>query len=303
MIEEIPGDLLQWLRGFYFVAQKGSVTQATLVMGREQPTITRQIQRLEKELGVALFDRSSGKMKLTPEGKALFEKAVSLFENVKEIRGGFRGQGQPYNGKIVIAGSHTIIDSFLPPYIVAFRTAHPGVHFHLDGNVFETVIEKVESAEADFGIALVDSLPGTMVCYDLFETGQKLIAAKGHRFFEGPSPTLEEIARAPLILFSRTGSVESFIDRRFAREHLTPNVIMTQNSFVSVKKYVGLGLGAAILSGYALSKDDGDEFDIISLDRFFPSRKYGLMLRKRKYLSPMLKAFIRAIKPDIRFSK
>ena len=44
MIEEIPGDLLQWLRGFYFVAARGSVTQATLVMGREQPTITRQIK-------------------------------------------------------------------------------------------------------------------------------------------------------------------------------------------------------------------------------------------------------------------
>ena len=66
MIEEIPGDLLQWLRGFYFVAERGGVTQAAVVMGREQPTITRQIQCLEKELGVTLFDRSSGKMKLTP---------------------------------------------------------------------------------------------------------------------------------------------------------------------------------------------------------------------------------------------
>ena len=64
MIEEIPGDLLQWLKGFYYVAEKGSVTQATIVMGREQPSITRQIKCLGKELGVTLFDRSSGKMKL-----------------------------------------------------------------------------------------------------------------------------------------------------------------------------------------------------------------------------------------------
>jgi DNA-binding transcriptional LysR family regulator len=301
MIEEIPGDLLQWLRGFYFVAKKGSVTQATLLMGREQPTITRQIKCLEKELGVTLFDRSSGKMKLTPEGDALFEKTISLFEDVKEIRTGFTSEATRYRGRIFIAASHTIIDSFLPRYIIQFRTAHPGVNFHLDGHVFETVIEKVESAEADFGIALVDSLPDTIVSHDLFETGQKLIAPKHHAFFSGKSPTLRQIAKIPLILFSRTGSIEPVIERRFAQERLKPNVIMTHNNFVSVKKYVAQGLGVAIVSAYAVSKEDEKTIDILPLDRYFPKRKYGLLLRKRKYISPAVKAFIRTIKPDIEF--
>jgi len=86
MIEEIPGDLMQWLRGFYFVAEKGSVTQAAIAMRRGQPTITYQIKCLEKELGVTLFDRSSGKMKLTPEGRNVLEHVITLFEDVKEIR-------------------------------------------------------------------------------------------------------------------------------------------------------------------------------------------------------------------------
>lgn len=96
MIEEISGDFLQWLRGFYFVAEKGSVRQAAIAMGREQPTISRQIQCLEKELGVTLFDRSSGKMKITPEGKILQEEAVSLFEDVKRIKGEFTEQELEY---------------------------------------------------------------------------------------------------------------------------------------------------------------------------------------------------------------
>ncbi len=79
MIEEIQGDFLQWLRGFYFVAERGSITQATLAMGREQPTITRQIKCLEKQLGVTLFDRSAGTMKLTHEGRDLLEKVIRLF--------------------------------------------------------------------------------------------------------------------------------------------------------------------------------------------------------------------------------
>jgi DNA-binding transcriptional LysR family regulator len=60
MIEEISGDLLQWLRGFYFAAERGGVTQAAIVMGREQPTITCQIQCLEKELGRSFTLSSCG---------------------------------------------------------------------------------------------------------------------------------------------------------------------------------------------------------------------------------------------------
>jgi DNA-binding transcriptional LysR family regulator len=303
MIEEISGDLLQWLRGFYFVAERGGVTQAAIVMGREQPTITRQIQCLEKELGVTLFDRSSGKMKLTPEGKKLLEEAVSLFEHVKEIRTEFRNPGQQYQGTIVVATSHAIIYSFLPKYILDFRKSYPRVHFHLVGGVYETVFDKLDSGEADFGIAFADPIPKGVVSFDLFQTGQKLITPKKHSFFRGKSPTLKQIAQIPLILFSLTGSIEPFIEKRFSQERLKPNVVMTHNNFVSVKRYVSLGVGAGLLNGYAITEEDEESFEIYSLDRFFPKRKIGLLFKTRKYLSPAVKAFIRTIKPEIQFPK
>jgi DNA-binding transcriptional LysR family regulator len=301
MIEEIPGDLLQWLRGFYFVAQKGGVSQATAIMGREQPTITRQIKCLEKELGVTLFDRSSGAMRITPEGKIVLAKAITLFEDVTEMRSEFRKKQFEQQGKIVISAIYTIIDYFLPSHVVQFRDAHPRVTFQIEGGVNDMVFEKVESAESDFGIAIVESIPDTMVCYDLFESGLKLVAPKENTFFSSETPTLKEIAQVPLILFSHKGTIEPFIERRFAEEHLKPNVTMTLNNLVSVKRYVALGMGVALLSGYAFSEEDKDAFHILSLDRYFPKRRHGLLLRKKKYLSPAVKAFIRTIKPDIDF--
>jgi DNA-binding transcriptional LysR family regulator len=301
MIEEIPGDLLQWLRGFYFVAQKGGISQATTIMGREQPTITRQIKCLEKELGVTLFDRSSGAMRITPEGKIVLEKAITLFEDVTEMRSEFGRKRLEQQGKIAIAAIYTIIDYFLPPHVVQFRDTHPRVTFHIEAGVNNVVYEKVESAESDFGIAIVESVPDTMVCYDLFESGLKLVAPKENSFFSRELPNLKEIARAPLILFSHKGSIEPFIERRFAEAHLKPNVIMTLNNLVSVKTYVALGMGVALLSGYAISEEDENAFHIVSLDRYFPKRRHGLLLRKKKYLSPAVKAFIRVIKPDMDF--
>ena len=303
MINEIPGDLVQWLRGFYFVAERGGVRQAAIAMGREQPTISRQIKCLEKELGITLFDRSSGKMKITPEGRILLEKAVSLFEDVKGIKNEFKKQEVEYEGKIVIATTHAIIDSFLPRYIGEFRKLHPLVKFHLEGGIRETVFEKIESAEADLGIAFSESVPKTIMCYELSETGLVLIAPRNNPFFKTKAPTLKQIAGAPLILFSHRGLPERLIENRFAIENLKPNVVMTHNNHVSVKKYVALGMGAAILSGQTVSEEDKKILDIYPLDRYFPRRKYALLLRKRKYIPPMVKAFIRTMKPDIEFAK
>jgi len=294
---------MQWLRGFYFVAEKGSVTQAAIAMRRGQPTITYQIKRLEKELGVTLFDRSSGKMKLTPEGRNVLEHVITLFEDVKEIRNTRREVHLEYEGKICIVASHAVVDSFLPPYITQFITTHPRVTFHVEGGVVEVVFEKVEASEADFGIASVDSVPGTMVCHTLFESGLNLISHKKNRLFRGKSPTLRQIAQTPLVLFSRTGSAEPFIEKRFTEEGLKPRIVMTLNNFVSVKNYVAQGLGVAILSGFAVSEDDKKTFDVFSLNRYFPKRKYGLLIKKKKYFSPAVKAFIRSIKPDIQFKK
>lgn len=303
MIDQMSGDFLQWMRGFYFVAECGSVTKAAALMGREQPTVTHQIKCLEREFGVTLFDRSSGTMKLTPEGRVLLEKSISLFEVIRGIKSEFLQEKMEFGGNIVIAASYTVIDTFLPPYIEKFRKTHPGVKFHMQGGFLETVLEKVESSEADFGISYIESVsvPDGMVSHVLFETGMKLIAPKNNRFFPNSAPTLKQIAQVPLILFSRAGSLETFVEKRFNEAHLKPDIVMTHNNSVSIKSYVRQGVGAALVSGYAVSKEDEKTLDIYSMDRYFPKRRYAILLRRKKYLPQAVKAFLRSIKNDITF--
>jgi DNA-binding transcriptional LysR family regulator len=303
MIEQMSGDFLQWIRGFYFVAECGSVTKAAALMGREQPTVTHQIKCLEREFGVTLFDRSTGSMKLTAEGRVLLEKSISLFEVIRGIKSELLQGQMEFQGKIAIAASYNVIDILLPPYVEKFRHAHPGVKFHMQGGFLETVLEKVESTEADFGISYMESvLPDNMVCHVLFETGMKLIAPRNNQFFSSRTPTLRQIAQVPLILFSRAGSPESFVEKTFNEAKLSPNVVMTHNNSMSIKKYVAQGIGAALISGYAVSDEDKKSLDIYPMDRYFPKRRYAILLRKKKYLPLAVKAFLRTIKPDITFA-
>lgn len=299
MIEEMGGDFLQWLRGFYFVAKRESVTQAAMEMGRNQPTVSHQIKCLEDEFGVALFDRSSGKMELTPEGKMFLQKAISIFEIIKEMKSETSDVQLEQEGKVVIAATHAIIHFFLPHYVFEFRADHPQVNFVIQGGGLKRVLGKVESTEADFGIANLPVVPETFLYYELFETALKLIAPKNNPFFSNSTPTLKLISKAPFIFFPQTSTLTPFIERTFSEKKLNLNVVMILNNFESVKKYVAMGQGVAILDDYALTDGDRKRLDIFSLDRYFGKRTYGLIMRKRKYLPPAARAFIRSIKPDI----
>ncbi len=299
MIEEIGGDFLQWLRGFYFVARRQSVTRASLEMGRNQPAVSHQIKCLEKEFGVTLFDRSRGKMELTPEGRAFLDKAISIFEIIKQMRSEISGSRLETEGKVVIAASHAIIHYFLPPFIVKFRNLSPGIRFDLEGGGVEMILERVEAAEADFGIASLNAVPDAISYVSLFETGLSLLAPKNNPFFSVREPSLEQIASAPFIFFPRASTITPLIEKVFAEHNLKLNVVLVLNNFESVKEYVKLGTGISILDEFTITEKEHDKMDIYSLDRFFGRRKYGLILRKQKYLSPPAKAFLQEIKPDI----
>ena len=299
MIDEMGGDFLQWLRGFYFVAKNKSVTQAGQEMRRNQPTISHQIKCLENEFGVTLFDRSKGKMELTPEGQVFLEKAISVFEVIKDMKSTVSEDPILQKGHIVIATTHAVIHYFLPKYVLMFREQFPQIHFDMEGGGLKILLDQIESASADFGIANLKHIPEALTYHKLFGTTPVLITPKNNPFFRKKVPSLKRIAEAPFILFPRSSTITPLIENTFARHNLELNVVLTLNNFEDVKKYVSMGVGVSILDDYTISKEDRDRLDVYALDRYIKKRQYGLIIRKKKYLAPHVKAFIWAIKPDI----
>ena len=299
MIEELSGDFLQWLRGFYFVAKGKSFSRAALEMRRNQPTISHQVKCLEKEFGITLFDRSGNKINLTPEGRFFFQKAITVFEQIKDMREYVNKALSNIEGQIRIASTQAIIRFFLPNHISEFTKTYPKVTFYLEGGDRDHILTEVESAVADFGILFKDLVPKDFVYYDLFQTKPVLIASKKSPYFKEKFPTLDQIAKLPFVGFPKTSTQTQCITRRFLKEDLKLNVVMVLNNFETAKKYVELGSGVSILDDYTLTKEDKDILDIFSLEKFFGARGLGIVMRKRKYLSVAVKAFLKEIKPDI----
>jgi DNA-binding transcriptional LysR family regulator len=299
MIKELSGDYIQWLRGFYHVAKTGSFSLAGAEIGRNQPAISHQIKCLEKEYGVTLFDRSKSKMELTPEGRILFEKAISIFDLMESTRQELSQSHNQLTGEIRIVATHAVIDSYLPPYIVAFRRLHPQVTFDMYGGGLEWILEKVLSSEADFGFLNLRSVPSGVTYHHLFNTSLVALTAKGSSVIMSNKPSLAEIAEHPFIFFPGTSTINPFIKGKFAEKGLDLKVVMVLNNFEIVKKYVKLGIGMTIMDDFTLTDDDRQHLSVYSLDHLFPPRRYGMIARKTKYLSPPIRAFMKSIKPDI----
>jgi DNA-binding transcriptional LysR family regulator len=299
MIKEIKGDFLQWLRGFYYVVKNQSVTQACFDMGRNQSTISYQIKSLENEFGITLFDRSMGKMELTSEGKMFLEKTISVFEIIHDMQSNLNCSTLENRGNISIAASHAIIQYLLMKSITQFRKKSPKVTFELEGGGLEMILDRVQSAEVDFGIATINFLPKGLVTHTLFETGMILITCKDNPFISGPEPTLEQIARVPYISTPLRSSSMDEIQRIFSKNDIHLNPVVTLNNYESIKRYVQAGIGVAILDSFTITKKDHKKLDVYPMDKFFSPRNHVIIMRKQKYVSPQARAFLESIKPNI----
>ena len=151
MIEELNGDFLQWLRGFYYVSQTGSIRRAAQMMNRNPSTISYQIRSLEEELNTVLFDRYKKSLRITPEGKKLFEWTVYTFETLR----GLRSEVGTLSGKLqgtVTFSSNLPFAAQIVGIISGFRERHPDVNIRIRRALTYEVVDDVESSKVDFGL-------------------------------------------------------------------------------------------------------------------------------------------------------
>ena len=143
---------LRVLRSFLEVARRGSFTAAAGALNLTQPTLSRQMQELEAELGVALLVRGKRRTTLTPAGGYLAERAAELLELAERMRDSLAGADAGIRGEVAIAGGETRAMGLIARAIRTTAQAEPGIRFRLFSGNAEAVSERLEKGLADFGI-------------------------------------------------------------------------------------------------------------------------------------------------------
>jgi DNA-binding transcriptional LysR family regulator len=136
-------------RAFLVTAEEGSLSAAARALGMAQPTLGRQVDGLEQELGIVLFERVGRGLKLTPSGLELLDHVRDMGEAAGRVSLTALGQSQALEGTISISASETYAAILLPPIIAKLRRQEPGIQVEI---VVANHASDLRRREADIAI-------------------------------------------------------------------------------------------------------------------------------------------------------
>ena len=294
------GSRLKPLRAFCQVARLGSVSRAAEALYLSQPAVTLQLQALERELGVRLLERSGRRMTPTREGDLLYEMARPLVEGLDNLAATFREQVRGLDaGELdVAAGSSTIL-YLLPGIVDAFRRSHADVRLSLHNVTGASGLDLLRSDAVDLAVGSMLDVPADLTYVPVYNFEPMLIMPPDHPLAGKADLVLEDLSPYGLILPPKRLTTYRLVDLVFQQNRVPYTVALEVGGWEVIKQYVAMGLGISIVTAICLTEADRQRLAARSLARWFPSRSYGIVMRKGKFLSSQARAFVDLIKPEV----
>ncbi len=288
---------LKQLRAFCFTARSGSISKAADQLYLSQPSVSLQIQALERELNTMLFERRGPKIKLTPDGEALLEIALPLVEGMDSLRDTFAECcGDLNSGFLSIAAGESTILYILPQYLKKFAQRYPGVRIRLHNVTGVDGMSMLRADEADFAVGSMIDAPDDVSYHPVFTYIPTLITPLDHPLVKCDKVTLHQIAKYNLILPPRYLSTWNMVTSVFKQHDIQHRVAIEAGGWEVIKKCVKMGLGISIVTDICLQ--DEDDLVCIPMTEYFPKRTYGIVVRRGKFIPAQAKRFIEMLAPD-----
>jgi DNA-binding transcriptional LysR family regulator len=290
---------LQNLRSFCYAAQYGSISKAAELASLSQPTVSLQIQALEKEFKTSLFQRRGPKISLTPDGQVLYDLARPLVEGIDALPSTLFASRQGLTtGRLSIAAGESTLLYVLPEIIRDFARSHPGVEFRLHNVTGLEGLKLLRNDVADLAVGSLIEVPEDITYHPTFTFEPMLITALDHPLARLPRVTIKDVARYPLILPPQHLTTWRVVDYVFHKYRLSYRVALEAGGWEVIKRYVEMDLGVSIVTGVCLTGTEA--LVAIPFKKYFPKRTYGIVLRKGKLLSPATARFLELIKSRAR---
>jgi DNA-binding transcriptional LysR family regulator len=246
---------LEQLRGFVEVARLGNFSQAAEQLHLAQPSLSRQIASLERDLGAALFHRGRGGSTLTIAGESLLPLARRMLADAESVRRELAELAGLERGRVRLGATPTLCISLVAEVLSAFHAAHPAIELHLSEQGSRRLLDELAGGELDLALITTSDAASAerFTMAPLLVEELVMISSAG----EPPVTTrdaigLADIARLPQIEFSSTYDLRSTTDAAFQAAHLTPQVVLEGAEMDAVLRFVERGLGVAIVPAMVL---------------------------------------------------
>jgi DNA-binding transcriptional LysR family regulator len=248
---------LDQLRSFVAVAEVRSFTRAASLAHLTQPAISRQIARLEGELGVRLFERYGRRVECTPDGKLLLPLAKAIVTRADDAARMMREHAGMVSSRVRVGSTGTVFGYLLSPVLASFIKAYPKIHLDLIERDDTLLEEGVFNGELDCAIVTAWGSSRAAMMHLLTEE-ILLVTRLDHRLAGEKVVSLAELADEPFLLPGHQLNTANLLMDACRRAGFEPKVPYRANYLELAKALVRQGLGVALLPKMFVSPETMD---------------------------------------------
>ncbi|WP_445809851.1 LysR family transcriptional regulator [Yoonia sp.] len=240
------------LQSFVAVADAGSFRGAAEKLNRSQSAVSTQVMQLEGQIGLILFERTTRRTKLTPDGEKLL---VHMRRALNEIETGLSELRQAASGElgeIAMACVPSIAGSVLPPVLREFIDVHPRIKLRLVEHTSTALLAAVTEREVDFGIGpLVENEPSLLfepiVDEPIFAVLPSPFRREGYT-----SISLEDLAANSVVMASNSAALRGNLDREISQKGVDIRSGYEVTHVQTMLGFARAGLGVALMPATTL---------------------------------------------------
>src|SRR6201995_4864628 len=196
---------MQYRHLFYFVkiVEAGSFSQAARTIHVAQPALSQQIAELEASLGIALLQRSARGIKPTVAGQKLYDEASSILRRYENLPSLIRSSSGEIQGVVSVGMPASLSTTMVGPFIERMRPRHLKLPLKIMDGDSEFLREEVEKGLLALALGFEDEFFPVVLRQPLFRQHHYLISSRHSAPVNGPTTSLEEVAKIPLVLPGR----------------------------------------------------------------------------------------------------
>ena len=275
---------LQQLRILKAVATEKNFTKAASVLYISQPSLSKQIKTLEKNLGILLINRERNKISLTESGKVLLQYSERILALCEESCRALIDLKNGDRGNLTVGASQTIGTYLMPRILTLFAQNYPQIDLKVQVNSTRVIAKNIINREIDIAVVggeISDDLKKNLTIQPFIYDEFSLIIANSHPFGKKNKINKEDLYCLDFITLNSNSTIKKFIDNILIQNQIETKqlkTILQLNSIEAIKTAVSLGLGAAFVSSSSIEKElKLKTIHIIQIENIKVNRKLSII--------------------------
>ncbi len=271
---------LDLYRTFYAVATQLSFSKAAKALFISQSAVSQNISSLEMALETKLFQRSTKRVSLTPEGETLLSHIEPAINSILRGEQQLTEYKDLTRGHLHIGVSDTICKYYLIDYLKAFHEVYQGIDIEITNRTSIQCVQLLKNNQVDLILTNLpnDELGSNMEVIETRSFKDIVIAPTTYKELRTGKVTLEELANYPVLLLDKQSSTTRFLQKEYEKSNIALKPAIELGSIDLLVEMTKIGLGITFIPDYVYREDPG--YYMVDTEISLPKRKLAIATRK-----------------------